>query len=436
MRFGAILLAAVCLAAPGAIAQELNAPLAITGATVVVAPGETIENATILIRDGRIAAVGADVAVPDYADRFDATGLTAYAGFIDAATHLGVKAGGPTREELERLSDPGPEFAQGPHTSMALANRQDIWPHVTLFDVYERSGDALSAHRASGFTTALVSPKHAILGGKGSLVQLGDKPVRSSVVAASITQIVAGGAEASGDSWRTRGYPGSPMGVIAQIRQLYYDANWYRQRQAQFERYPTQVERPAHDPVLEAMSPLLDRREMWIAVANGPNEIHHALNLAAEFNQRIAILGGKEAYKVVDRLKTARVPVIVSLDWRDKPDLAPKADKNDTAYTTVSWTPAFEKDFYEPLSVRRARIAEWEEAVNNLKTLAEAGIPVAVTTRENKDAKEFWKRAREAIELGLNSDVLVAALTTGPASIYGVSDQLGRIAPGRLANLA
>ena len=73
-------------------------------------------------------------------------------------------------------------------------------------------------------------------------------------------------------------------------------------------------------------------------------------------------------------------------------------EKAGTAYTTVSWTPGFEKDFYEPLAVRRARLAEWEEHVNNLKSLIDAGIPVAITTRDNKDAKEFWKRAREAIE--------------------------------------
>ncbi len=427
---------ALTLTAWTAAAQPLDAPLAITGATVVVAPGESFENATILIEHGRIAAVGTEVAIPDYARRIDATGLVAYAGFIDAATHLGVKAKGPTKEDLDRVSDPGPEFAQGPHTSMAQANRQDVWPQLTVFDVYEKDNDALDAHRQAGFAVALVSPRHAILGGKGDLMQLGDKPVRSSVIAAGLTQIVAGGPEMTPESFRTRAYPGSPMGVVAQIRQLYYDGEWYRQRKAQFARYPTQVERPAYDPVLEAMAPLLDRREMWIAVANEPNEIHHALDLAAEFNQRIAILGGKEAYKVVDRLKAEHVPVIVSLDWKDKPELAPKKDqKAGTSYTTVSWTPAFEKDFYEPLAVRRARVAEWEEHVDNLKTLIAAGVPVAVTTRDNKDAKDFWKRARESIEHGLTADELLAALTTGPASIYNASGQLGRIAPGRLANV-
>lgn len=437
MRLNRVLsLIAVALGAWPAAAQELDAPLAITGATVVIAPGETLESATILVEDGRIAAVGPDVSIPEYARRIDATGLIAYAGFIDAATHLGIKAAGPTKEDQDRVSDPGPEFAQGPHTSMAKANRQDVWPQLTVFEVYQEDEDAIDAHREAGFAAALVSPRHAIFGGKGDLMQLGGRPIRASIISSGVTQIVADGADVSGEEMRNRGYPGSPMGVVAQVRQLYYDAEWYRQRKAQYVRYPTELERPVSDPVLEAMGPLLDRREMWIAVANEANEIHHVLDLAAEFDQRIAILGGKEAYKVVDRLKAGRIPVIVSLDWEDKPELAPKKnEKSPPTYTTVSWTPDFEKDFYEPLAVRRARIAEWEESVNNLRTLSDAGVPVAIATRDNKDAKEFWKRAREAIELGLPPDQLLAALTTGPASIYGVSDQLGRVGPGRLANL-
>jgi imidazolonepropionase-like amidohydrolase len=228
------------------------------------------------------------------------------------------------------------------------------------------------------------------------------------------------------------------MGVVALLRQTYLDAAWYRQRQEQYQKFPTKLERVPTDPVLEAMGPLLDRKQMWIYAADTPNEIHHALDLAREFNQRIAILGGKEAYKVSARLAAEKVPVIVSLEWDDKPELAPKVDekKGKTEYTTIGWTPEFEKDFFEPLAIRRERIRDWEEHVNNLHALIAAGVPVAVTSRENKDAKEFWKRAQEAIDLALEPAELLGALTTGPAAIFGMPDQLGRIAPGQVANLS
>ncbi len=421
----------------GASAQEFETPVAVTGATVVVAPGETIENATILIENGRIAAVGADVTVPEYADRIDGAGLTAYAGFIDAATHLGIEAKEPSDEEKARLRDREPAFSEGPHTSMEKANRQDIWPHLTIYDLYKQNDEALGKHRESGFTTALISPRRAILGGQGDIVQLGGKALRQSILEASVTQIVGGGSDGGGDSFRNRQYPASPMGVVALLRQTYYDADWYRRSQAQYQQHPTQLERVPFDPVLDAMGALLDRRQMWIFEANTPNEIHHALDLAEEFNQRIAILGGKEAWRVAGRLAASKVPVIVSLDWNEKPELAPKEDekKSETSYTTTSWTPEFEKDFYEPLIVRHARIKEWEDNVNNLHALIAAGVPVAVTTRDNKDAKEFWKRAEEALELALEPAELLAALTNGPAAIYGLPDQLGRVARGQVANL-
>jgi len=428
---------AIVFAAWSAPAQEFETPIAITGATVVVAPGETIENATVLIENGRIAAVGTDVAVPEYAERIDAAGLTAYAGFIDAATHLGIDAKGPSEEEKARLRDRELAFSEGPRTAMEKANRQDIWPHLTIYDLYKQNDEALSKHRESGFTTALVSPHRAILGGQGDIVQLGGKALRQSILAPSVTQIVGGGVEGDVDSFRNRQYPASPMGVVALLRQTYYDADWYRRSQAQYQQHPTQLERVPFDPVLDAMGALLDRRQMWIFEANTPNEIHHALDLAEEFNQRIAILGGKEAWRVAGRLAAAKVPVIVSLDWDEKPELAPKDDekKSETTYTTASWTPEFEKDFYEPLAVRRARIKEWEDNVNNLHTLIAAGVPVAITTRDNKDAKEFWKRAQEALDLDLEPAELLGALTNGPAAIYNLPDQLGRIAREQVANL-
>lgn len=433
----AVLAAIAALFAPGtAFSADLETPVAISNVTAVVAPGEVIENATILVEGDRISAVGRSVDVPRYAETLDGSGLWAYAGFIDATSHLGIEAKEPSKEELARLRDREQDVSQAPRTHMQKANRQEVWPHLTIYDLYEQDDDALAAYRKGGFTTALVSPHPAVLGGKGDVVQLGGQAIRSSIVAPAVTQIVQLAPDLEGSAWRTRKYPASPMGVAALLRQTYLDAQWYRERHAQYQQYPTNVDRVVFDPVLEAMGGLLDRREMWLVVANEPNEIHHALDLANELNQRVVVLGAKEGWKVADRLAAENVPVIVSLEWPDKPKLAPKKkDDEGATYTTASWTPEWEEDFFEPRAVREARLQDWKDHVNNLHALIQAGVPVAVSTRDAENPQDFWKRAAEALELSLTEDELLGAMTTGPASIFRLHNQLGRIDSGYLANL-
>lgn len=422
----------------GSWAQEFETPIAIANVTLVSEPGQLVEGATVLLDRGRIVAVGTEVTVPPHAEVIDGTGLWAYAGFIDATSHMGIEEKGPSDEDKARLLDDEQEVSQGPRTSMQKANRQGVWPHLNIYDLYEMDEDGLNAYRQAGFSTALISPNVAIIAGKGDVVQLGGGAIRSSILAPGVTQIFGLGAPFDHATSRGRGYPTSPMGVFALIRQTFIDAQWYRERHALYRQHPNEVERVVFDPVLDAMGDLLDRREMWIFAANTPNEIHHALDLAQELNQRIAILGGKEAWKVSDRLAREGVPVIASLDWDKKPLLTPKKKKKKkvTTYTTVSWTAEWEDDFFEPLSARRERIAEWEDRVNNVHALMAAGVTVALTGRDVKDRKTFWKNARAALELDLTPEELLAALTTAPAGIFGLDDQLGTVAEGKLANLA
>ena len=294
---------------------EFETPIAITNVTLVPEPGQLVEGATILLDGGRIAAVGTEITIPSHAEVLDGTGLWAYAGFIDAASHVGITEKGPSAEEKARLLDQEQEVSQGPRTSMQKANRQGVWPHLNIYDLYEVDESALEAYRKAGFTTALSTPHPAIIAGKGDVVQLGGKAIRSSIVAPAVTQIFGMGAPVDRESFRNRGYPGSPMGVFALVRQTFLDAQWYRERHLLYGRHPEVLERVAFDPVLDAMGDLLDRRELVIFAVNTPNEIHHALDLAGEFNQRVAILGGKEAWKVAARLAAEQVPVIASLDW-------------------------------------------------------------------------------------------------------------------------
>lgn len=433
LRLSALALIAVSPIA--ATAAEFDVPLAFVGGTVTTKPGETIDNATIVIEDGRITAVGANVDPPEGAEVRDVSGLHVYAGFIDALSHVGVPDEAPDKETLERLADVEQDVQQGPRTGMQLANRKGVWPHRTVRDTYELDADKLEAYRKAGFTAALVSSRPAIFGGTGDAMLLDGDPLRRAIVAPDVTQFSSYSASL-GSSWPSGAYPGSVMGVVALMRQTFEDARWYQQRHAIHEEHPVEAARPVHDPVLEAIGRMMDGDYLWLFEADSEAAILHALDLAEEFDQQIAIVGGEEAWKVAERLASANVPVILSPDWdEDKPKKAPKKSKSKTIATTASWSPDWENDFFEPIALREERIRRWEERVRSIQTLLDAGVTVAITDRDVKNPGEAWKKLRAAVEEGLTGEQLLRVLTVNPASIHGLDSQLGAIAPGQIANL-
>ena len=434
-----ILLLAGWLAAGTVVAATFSTPIAITNLTIVPKPGAAAVPGVIVMSGGRFDQIGSSATIPSDALRIDGTGLWAYAGFIDGATHVGVKDAPPGAEEMARLSRTEQDVGQGPRTGMQLANRNGIWPHRTLDDLWVSDSGKLEALRKAGFTSALVTPQTGIMAGQGDLVQLSGDPLRVSILRDRITQWIAPGSNGLRSRADNRAYPGSPMGVVALIRQTMLDARWYQERQGLFVRHPQSIDRIPYDPVLEAVGNLLERRQKTLLWANEPDRIHHALDLAEEFQQDAVVIGGAEAWKLSHRLASRGYPVIASLDWGEKPKLTPEpsdSSKNKkNKPLTRSWERTWENDFFEPPAVRVERLREWEARVSNVQHLLEAGVPVALSGRDLKSPDLFWKRIQEAIDLGLSPDQLLAALTVNPARIFGMEQQLGTIATGGIANL-
>ncbi len=387
-------------------AQLFETPVALTNVTAVPVPGSVIEDATIVLDAGRISAVGRDVAIPANALRIDGQGLWVYAGFVDAASHLGISEDPPDVEEMARLTDREQEVRQGPRTGMQRANRNGIWPHRGVADLFVADDSASAKYREAGFTSALLTPHPAILGGSGDVVQLSGLPLRAAVLARGATQIVSFRPPRRGSG--PRSYPTSIMGSVALLRQTYLDAEWYRQRQSLSRDHPQELRRVEVDPVLEAVGTLLDKEQRWLFLANTAGEIHHALDLAKELDQRLAILGGKQAWKVADRLRSEAVPVVVSPFWGEEPRQTARKPQGDGGAdsaasavsvvrpSTTTWSREWEDGLFEPAAVRAERLREWREEVSNLKALLEAGVTVAVTGRENKSPRQLWKSLRTA----------------------------------------
>jgi imidazolonepropionase-like amidohydrolase len=425
---------------------DFETPIALTGVKIVTGTGATIESGTIVMLDGRIVAVGTDVGIPPQAERIDGSGLIAYPGFIDALTNLGIPEKERTKEERERTEDLNPDPREGPLPATRFADRRGIRPQTRGIEQYVPDDKQREAHRAAGFTAALIAPRDGLLGGSSDLVGLSNDPIRRAVIESNVAQHGSFTVGEPGD------YPQNILGVFAQFRQVLLDARRQAKLQKYYERHPNNAIRPPTDAALDALQPMLGRSQRIFFEANTDNEIRRALDLSAEFKLDVAITGAKEAWQVIDRIKAERVPLIVSLKFDEEPEYGKKKPKSEakkpdgkateTGDASVeskegAETKDAKKDerIYEPLKLRKERRRLWEEQAANVIRLHEAGVPFALTTRSFKKISEFMESLRLVIEKGLPEEAAIAALTLNAAEVLGMKGQLGAIAAGYVANV-
>jgi imidazolonepropionase-like amidohydrolase len=411
-RSTALALALLAGPATAAVAQlgvsERAVPgtYAITNARIVPGTGPTIDRGTVVIRDGLIVSVGAGVAAPSDARIVDGSGLTVYPGFINGASTLGIPA--PPRQGGGGGGGGGFLLAQqggSPPPAPDPMNPAGMEPEVRSVDLVRIEGDVFEGPRGAGITTALVAPRSGILKGQSALLNLAGSNAMEALVRAPVALHI-------GFDPVRGGYPGSLLGVFSALRQTLLDAQRYRDVQAAYARNPRGMRRPEVSPSLAAMIPVLSKEMPVIMEANTQREIERALDLAAEFGLRAYITGGEEAWRVADRLKRENVAVIATLDF-PRPAANPPADADP-----------------EPLRVLQARV----DAPKNAGRLAAAGVRVAFTAG-GASPSDFLANARKAVTSGMSRDQALRALTLTPAELFGVSDRLGTIEAGKIANL-
>src|ERR1043166_6167979 len=360
------------------------------------------------ITNALIAAVGPNVSAPPDARPVDGTGLTVYPGIIDASSTLGIPRPTPT---------PGPSpgggfaglFGRSAPSAVSPNSTQlpGLQPEILASDILRPGGPEIEAARNSGITTAQTAPRGNVFLGQSAVINLaGDSPqqmiVRSPVALYVGLNPIGGGQ-----------YPGSLMGVFSSIRQMLLDARRYREANEIYERNPRGLRRPEQDKSLAALLPVLDRRMPVVMQADREREIERALDLAQEFNLQMIINGGMEADRVAARLKAMNVPVLLSLNFpRRAAAASPEADP-------------------EPLRVLRERV----EAQKTAGRLAAAGVRFAFQSGGMTTMSDYLANAERAVENGLSHDDAIRALTLRPAEILGVSNQLGSIEVGKIANL-
>ncbi|HEX2059642.1 MAG TPA: amidohydrolase family protein [Thermoanaerobaculia bacterium] len=350
---------------------------AITGGTVHPVSSAAIPNGTVVIRDGLIEAVGANVTIPRDATIIDVAGAHVYPGLIDAQTFLGFAT--PKRGDPE----PAPD-------SLAVRTAKI-------------ADDDMDAGRAIGVTTVVTAPNAGIFGGQSAVLNLSPGPMESRVIKSPAAQQIA---------FRTRPtwtYPDSLMGVISYIRQTFLDARQHSAARAVYERNPAGLRRPADNASLEALRPVLAREVPVVFIADSAEMIRRAQAIAREFELRYVISGARQAYAMPAELKN--VPVLVSVKWPAAPE--DKEDRED-----------------QPLRVIRDR----QLAPTTPSVLAKAGVDFALVSAPGK-AGDFIPGIRKAIENGLTADQALRATTLTPARIFGVDRQLGSLERGKIANV-
>jgi len=430
-------LAALLLTGLGAAPPETDIPIALHSLTIIPAPGQRIENGTILIRAGRIAEIGVDLAIPPGVRRIDGRGLVAYAGFIDGFTRTGVPESRPSEAEERRVEGDFPSPSDGPLPQTVEANRNGIFARREVQELLDLQEKTYDEARQAGFTAALVAPPEAVVAGRAALLQLGGRPQRSSLLRCGVAQ-VASFAPPPQRALRIRGrYPSTSMGVMAHLRQLLLDVAWYAQMQAYFQRHPDQPRDLPFDPDLVALQDVLAGREPVFWEADAREEIERALRMAGEFGLKLIIVGGRESGELAETLRSREIPVILSARLPTEPrkyelnaERLRRAPEDRSLYGR-NWS----KRPFEPRRAFEEAAVQRKKIIRNAAALESAGVPWCFSGAGLKKPDELLKNIREMIGEGLSSEAALRALTVTPARLFGVEDELGTIAVGKRANL-
>ena len=241
----------LCAALPS-VAAEGPQIFAIRGARVVRVSSPTLENGTVLVRDGVIEAVGENITPPADAWVIEGKGLTVYPGLVDAMSTWGIPgASAPSAAGGRRGG--GAAGAAIPITPQPVINGPEDRPSNTSYlkaaDLLSASDPSITAARDAGFTTAVTFPMSNIFGGEGAIFSLaGERPGQMVVSPSAGLYLRIANSGGFGGS-----FPGALFGVIAYIRQIYLDADHYKAANAIYARHPQGLQRPAYDRTLEAV---------------------------------------------------------------------------------------------------------------------------------------------------------------------------------------
>ena len=374
------------IAAGVALVAMLAAPaaaqtIAITGGKVYPVSGPPIENGTVIITNGKIAAVGANVPIPAGAQRIDATGKIVTPGFVDSFTQLGV-------QEVSAVNDTRDASARG---------KDNIAASFTIWEGLNPNSVLLAPARKDGITTVVVVPQGGLVSGQAALVDLVPGTMTDMIIKAPVAMVAEIGNPLS-VGLASRGE------VIGKLRELLEDTKFFQTHRDAFDRAET---RPfaASRLDLQALIPVIEGRLPLLVSVNRVSDIDAAMRLARDYNIKLIISNAAEAWMMADRIAAARIPVLTG------------------AMNNIP-------DNFATLGARQ----------ENAGLLRKAGVQVALIGNGGGDEEAFNVRnlkveAGNAVSYGMTWDDALRAVTLAPAEFFGAADRVGSLRPGLEANV-
>ncbi|RYY59419.1 MAG: amidohydrolase [Chitinophagaceae bacterium] len=374
------------------VADPRHGHYAFTNATIVKDATTTLSNATLVIKDGRITAVGSNLAAPAGAVVIDCKGKYLYPSFIDMYADYGTPV--PQRA--------AGGFGFGGPAQLATAIKgpfgwnQALKSDVDAYKVFSVDDAKAKPLREAGFGTVLTHVKDGIARGTGTVVTLATDRENMVILRDKAT---AHFSFSKGTS--TQSYPSSMMGSIALLRQSYLDAQWYKGSPAA-EGFNLTLKSINDDASLPQV---FEANDLW-------NDLR-ADRIGDEFGFQYIIKGGGNEYQRVKEVKATNASFIIGLNYPQAQDVE---DPNDARFVSL-------KD-----------MKHWELAPTNPAALEKAGVPFALTTADLRTVNLFWSGLRKAMDYGLSEAKAMDALTKTPATLMGVYDKVGSLDVGKVAN--
>jgi imidazolonepropionase-like amidohydrolase len=380
-----------------ALAPAQQKPIALRGGKLLTITHGTIDKGVLVMEGGKITAVGPEnsVKLPKDAQVIDVTGMTVYPGLIDSESYLGLT-----------------EISAEQSTNDLVETSDEIMPHMRVADAFHAESALIPVTRINGITNAIVAPRDSdTLPGQDAFIQL------SGASAAEMLMIrdLALPLNFTGEQRRNQGpferrkFPSTRMGLAAQLRQAFLDAQDYMQKWADYEKKKSEASgksddkmpsAPKRDLKLEALLPHLRQEKPVVLAAAEANDLQTAVSLAREFKLKFVLNHLTHTQSILDQVAALKAPVIVGPIYEE-----PKAEER---YDTVYKLPA---------------------------ELYKRGVKIAFASYDSHNARNLPYQAGYATAFGLPYDEALKAITLNPAEIWGVADKLGSLDTGKLANV-
>ncbi|MEM9920589.1 MAG: amidohydrolase family protein [Bacteroidota bacterium] len=363
---------------------------AFTNATIYTRFDQKLDKATLLIKDGRVVAVGQQVPLPNGAIEYPLNGQIIYPSFIDLYSNYGL----PTPKAVGVKPKKQPQMLS--NKKGAYSWNEALKPEWNAAEYFEPADAEATTYRKLGFGALLTHQMDGISRGSSTFVLLGKERAHEMILAQQAAHHLS-----FRKGMSTQNYPNSLMGIIALLRQTYLDNQWYHKQAGNEE---TNLSLEAWDKLLQLPQIFEVRNHL---------EAQRAIRLGKEFEQAYILKGAGDEYKRLNAFKNNNTAFIVPLNFPEVYDLS---------------------DPFEATQIALHRLQHWELAPTNPARLAQAGIPFALSIDGLKKPDDFLKKLQQAIQVGLTEEAALKALTHTPASLIGMEQQIGSLEKGKIAN--